>query len=176
MNYLINTSSEGKLHEYQLLFAKYGATLTATKIDQPEIDADPLTVVIYKASQMEKRVLVDDTSLDIEGAEVGIHIKWFLEHLKDYVGRKAHWIVLLAYREEENVHIFKGDVTGTIVSSTGKGGFGYDSVFMPEGSSQTLAESKPDHVNARAMAVENLIYNRPFAVRKIMSEWNGKWQ
>ena len=54
-----------------------------------EIVADPLSVVIHKASQLGEYVIVEDTSLDIEGEQVGINVKWMLDSLTNCIGKKA---------------------------------------------------------------------------------------
>ena len=171
----LNTSNLGKFEEFKRLFAKFDFEFETTHIDLKEIDSDPIQVIIHKASQMEN-VLVEDTSLDIEGASVGVNIRWLLDHLNEYAGRKAEWTVLLAYREEDQVYIYKGSISGAIVLSKGIAGFGFDPVFLPTGATKTLAESKPDAVNARAKAVEALIKGDIFANQKMIRDWNGPWQ
>lgn len=172
----LNTSNEGKLKEFQQLFSKFGCSLSATQVDLREIDADPLQVVVHKASQMDDYVVIEDTSLDIEGADVGVNIRWLLDHLTDFVGHKAQWKVLLAYRVEDKVFVYQGIIQGVIVPPAGNGGFGFDPVFLPEGADVTLAKSKPDSVNARALAVEALIKNHPIAIESVITEWDGPWQ
>ena len=176
IGFALNTSNKGKLAEFQRLFSKQGEALTATEIDLKEIKADPVSVAVHKASQVEERVLVDDTSLDVEGAEVGIDVRWMLNHLEAFAGRKAHWRVLLAYREGDWVFVYEGVVDGTIVPQRGKEGFGFDAVFLPEGAEATLAQDKPDAVNARAKAVEALLYGEPIAKRPRIVDWAGDWQ
>lgn len=173
---MLNTSNPGKFEEFKRLFAKHDRTLTATHEDLPEIDADPVTVVAHKASSVPENVIVEDTSLDVEGAEVGINIRWLLDHLQEYAGKKATWTVLLAMHRGDMVVVYKGEVHGTIVQSKGKGGFGFDPYFLPDGSDQTLAQFKPDSVNARAKAVEALVENRIYKQVPAIKEWHGKWQ
>lgn len=172
----LNTSNEGKLSEFQQLFQKYGYSLTSTKIDLDEIDSDPLTVVVHKASHIGENILIEDTSLDIEGADVGVNIRWLLNNLNTLEGRKATWRVLLAYRKDGQVFVYQGIVHGTIVQAKGTNGFGFDPVFLPNGQTETLAENKPDSVNARALAVEALIKNQPLAIKPVMTSWDGPWQ
>lgn len=176
MTWKLNTSNKGKLQEFQHLFEKYGVLLSSTQIDLNEVDADPITVVAHKASQLDEQILVEDTSLDVEGASVGINVRWMIDHLEDYIGKKAVWTVLLAYHQGDNVFIFKGEVKGTIVPSRGNGGFGFDPVFLPDASNQTLSEAKSDAVNARALAVDALMQNNVFTVVKAIHDWDGPWQ
>lgn len=172
----LNTSNQGKLEEFKRLFAEYGSAIEASLIDLREIDADPVSVAAHKASQLEEGVLVEDTSLEIEGFFVGIHIRWLLDHLSDCEGRRANWSVLLAYREGAEIRLFRGSVAGTIVKPRGEGGFGFDPLFLPLGAAETLAQSKPDEYNARAKAVEALMKGDLFAVCPAFESWEGPWQ
>lgn len=172
----LNTSNQGKFEEFKRLFGEYGYELEATQIDIREVDADAITVIAHKASQVESRVIVEDTSLDVEGADVGINVRWLLDHLPEYVGRRATWGVLLAYWEEDTVFIYQGEVTGTIVNPRGSFGFGFDPVFLPDGSQETLAESKPNKYNARAKAVKALVEDDLFMEHDLIHDWDGPWQ
>ncbi len=172
----LNTSNPGKSQEFKLLFAKYGHSLEISSLDLPEIEADPISVVTHKASQMGENILVEDTSLEIEDSSIGIHVRWLLDHLSKYVGRQAHWTALLAYRNGGEVLIFKGEVLGTIVEPKGIGGYGFDRVFLPDGASETLAKSKPDQFNARTKAVEALMKGNIWMTRPVIEQWEGKWQ
>lgn len=176
MHLRLNTSNRGKFEEFKRLFTERGCTLEATHIDLSEIEADPLQVIVHKASQLEEGVIVEDTSLDIEYAAVGVNVRWLLDHLKDLKGKKAIWTVLLAYRQGDEVKVYKGIVSGHIVEAKGSAGFGFDPVFLPDGGDMTLAESKPDAFNARAKAVEALIKGDLFAKHRVIEDWEGPWQ
>ncbi|MBS0622811.1 MAG: non-canonical purine NTP pyrophosphatase [Verrucomicrobia bacterium] len=172
----LNTSNPGKFEEFKRLFAEYGAALETSHMDLPEIDADLIQVVAHKASQLGDNVIVEDTSLEIEGASVGVNIRWLLDHLAEYAGRKAEWTVLLAFRQGDKIFIYKGSVSGTIVVPRGRNGFGFDPVFLPDGSTATLAEFKSDEVNARAKAVEALLKGEVWAKHPAIEQWEGPWQ
>lgn len=172
----LNTSNLGKFEEFKRLFAKHGSSLEATHIDLAEIEADPISVVAQKASQLGENIIVEDTSLDIEGASVGVNIRWLLDHLSEYAGRRAVWTVLLAYRQGNEVLIYKGIIHGTIVKPRGSSGFGFDPVFLPNGATETLAESKPDQYNARAKAVESLVNGNIWKKHPTIEKWEGPWQ
>lgn len=172
----LNTSNLGKLKEFQRLFSNFGMALKATQIDLPEIESDPLSVIAHKASQLEEYILVEDTSLDIDGASVGINVRWLLAHLNEYVGKQASWSVLLAYREKDEIYIYQGLIKGTIVLPRGVEGFGFDPFFLPNKAHLTLAEDKPDVVNARAKAVETFVEDKKFQVVKAIYDWKGSWQ
>ncbi|MBA3603461.1 MAG: hypothetical protein H0W50_07425 [Parachlamydiaceae bacterium] len=176
LNWKLNTSNLGKFEEFKCLFAKFGCSLSATHFDLREIDADPISVITHKASQMDEGIIVDDTSLEIEGASVGVNIRWLLNHLPDYIGRNAIWTVLLAYHQNNKVLIYKGSISGMIVEPKGANGFGFDPTFLPDGAEKTLAESKPDQFSARAAAVEALINGRIWTQQSTIHKWEGPWQ
>jgi inosine/xanthosine triphosphate pyrophosphatase family protein len=173
---VLNTSNKGKENEFRRLFALYGISLEVKHKDLHEIDADHLTVCAHKASQLEENILVEDTSLEIEEACVGVNVRWLLESLSQYIGKKAVWRTLLAYQENGLIYIFEGKVTGVIVQSKGKGGFGFDPFFLPDNSTLTLAEDKPDSVNARAKAIEAFVERRLFSIVSPLINWEGPWQ
>lgn len=172
----LNTSNAGKLKEFQELFARYGKQLLCTQHDLKEVDADPLTVVRHKATQLEEGTLIDDSVLEIEGYSMGVNVKWMLDHLNHLVGRKAQWKVFLAYRQHDKIHIYLGQVLGEIVAPRGNGGFGFDPFFLPLGAKETLAQCKPDEVNARTLAVKALMNDEKFSCEDPLFDWNGLWQ
>lgn len=191
---MINTSSKGKQQELARLFRGYGKSVGFTEMDLPEIDSDCYQVVAHKASQVPRGVVVEDTSLDVEGESVGVHIKHLLarlvDHLKgsdDLIGRRAIWRVLLAQASEQGdeVMIFQGEVHGklslpfchTTLSSDAKGGRGpFDPYFSPEGLNCTLSYHKPDSHSARAMAVDAFMHRRVFKAMSRIDHWEGRWQ
>lgn len=65
--------------------------------------SDPLSVAIHKASQLGEYVISEDTSLDIEGEQVGINVKWMMKELPKFVGKRALWNVYLAVLVMENL-------------------------------------------------------------------------
>lgn len=172
----LNTSNQGKFEEFRSLFARHGVQLDISHLDIAEIDADPIQVAAHKAGQLEEGILIDDTSLHVSGAAVGVNVRWMLNHLSDYAGTPAEWTVLLAHRQGNEVHIYKGSILGHIVLPRGAAGFGFDPVFLPEGAAYTLAESKPDCYNARAQAVEAFIRGDIYIKHPVIQEWKGLWQ
>ncbi len=164
------------MREFKRLFAAFQISLASTHTDLKEIEADPVSVVAHKASQLEDGILVEDTSLDIEGASVGVNIRWLLDHIHQYVGHTAEWRTLLAYQKDGLIYVYEGKVRGTIVQPRGEGGFGFDPFFLPDNSTCTLAQAKPDTVNARAKAVEALIQGVVLVVVPSITHWEGPWQ
>jgi XTP/dITP diphosphohydrolase len=172
----INTSNNHKFQEFSTLFLKYNKRLIRTAIDLPEIKATPIEVVVHKASQIGPGILVEDTSLEVEGVDIGINIKWLLDHLKNLKGKKAAWRVLLAFRQGEFVNVHEGIVKGAIAAKAGESEFGFDPFFIPEGSVKTLAQEKSDETNARTLTVDALFKGNPLAIHPIIKAWDGPWQ
>lgn len=97
-------------------------------------------------------VLVEDTALTFAALHglPGTFVKWFLEAisndgltklLQGYENRAATAETCFALCDETGVSLFKGVCHGTIASTPrGTAGFGWDAVFIPEGSEQTWAE------------------------------------
>ena len=168
----LNTSNSDKLKEFQRLGL---AGIKAFSRDLPEPDADPITVIRSKASQAGPNIIVEDTSLDVDGADVGTNVKWLISNLDQYEGRKATFRVLLGILRDNKVEVYRGIVEGTIVRARGDG-FGFDPVFLPKGAKKTLGESKPDRYNARALAVKSFLRGKPTSIHEPLHDWQGKWQ
>ena len=97
--------------------------------------------------------LVEDTSLKFHalGGMPGPYIKWFQEKLKSdglykilmaYEDKSATAICTLAFCSAPHADpvLFTGEIHGTIVEpQQGKGGFGWDSIFVPNGTSQPFS-------------------------------------
>merc|ERR1711908_166686 len=68
----INTSNNDKYREFEALFAVHSISLDRTSYDLKEIQADPEAVAAHKATSCGLNVIVEDTSLEVEGASVGV--------------------------------------------------------------------------------------------------------
>ncbi len=167
----LNTSNRNKLEEFKRLGL---AELECYSVDLPEPDASPLEVIASKATQVGEMIIVEDTSLDIDGADVGINIKWLTDSLDQHLGKRAVFRVLLGVQRNGCIEVYAGEVQGTIVTPKGQG-FGFDPYFLPDGSKHTLGEEKPDCFNARALAVVNFLNENPSNLLEPLC-WSGEWQ
>lgn len=74
--------------------------------------------------------------------------------------RKARFVTSIALIYNGETHFFDGEVRGCITTEErGEGGFGYDSMFVPEGYDKTFAELGED--------IKNKISHRAEAVNKL---------
>ncbi len=90
-----------------------------------------------------------------------------LEKMKGVSARGARFRTVVALWMDGEEHLFEGVVGGEIATEKrGEKGFGYDPVFIPEGSALTFAELGAD--------VKNRISHRARAVGKLAAFLGGK--
>ena len=119
----------------------------------------------------------DDTGLEVEALNgaPGVHtaryagdnhdteanIDKLLAELNGEINRKAKFRTVIALIEKGEEHLFEGVLEGEIAEKRcGDDGFGYDPVFIPQGTGKTFAELGPDTKNKishRALAVAKLV-------------------
>lgn len=149
--------------------------LNHKKLDLMEIQSlDPKEVVEHKVKEaykiVKKPVLVEDTSVVIHalGKLPGPLIKWFLEELgPDGIcklvpdnDRTATASVLFGLHDGKKIHYFEGEIDGTVAKKPhGENGFGWDSIFIPDGQNKTHAEmtqEEMDKISVRKIALEKM--------------------
>ncbi|MEV5544087.1 non-canonical purine NTP pyrophosphatase [Saccharopolyspora shandongensis] len=167
------TGNEGKAREYSALL---GIDVAAVKTDLEEIqELDVVAVVRHKVtnaySKLGTAVLVDDTGLTVDAWNgfPGALIAWLLkargvagilEWAATLTDRRTTVTTAIGYADAEGVRIFTGALHGTLATEPrGVNGFGYDSVFIPDGEKLTYAEMTPEYKNTishRRLAVDEL--------------------
>ncbi len=107
------TSNQAKLQEYRNFgFNQLEAFEGA---DIKEVQGTDLEVITYKVLQLPENTLAEDTSLAVEGADIGVNVRYMLDNLKDYVGRKAVFKVMIGKWEQNHVNVYTAELSGTIV-------------------------------------------------------------
>lgn len=176
----LNTSNPSKIADYRDLMSRHGLILAGqSRADLREVDADPLTVLVHKASQFDHDwVLVDDGSFEVEGCDIGVNIRWLVDALPGLAGRPASMQVMVGFRERGQIIVSQGLVTGFVVAPRGEGpaGFSVLPYFQPNGRTHTLAEHRDDAVNPRAQAVGALARGDFVAIAQPITTWDGPWQ
>ncbi len=83
-----------------------------------------------------------------------------LHNLEDIENRKAQFRTVFALIVNGKEHYFEGIIKGEIIKvRKGTAGFGYDSIFIPEGYTQTFAElgnELKNKISHRAIATQKL--------------------
>lgn len=168
------TGNKNKFSEVQAIL---GDKVEMHDIDLSEIQSlNPKEVIEAKLIEARKHfktgaILVDDTGYNFNffGRLPGVYSKHFLkelglqkiynilEKLGDF---NAIFYTYLGYMDEEgNIEYFYGSTEGKIVSPRGENGFGYDPIFMPNGSDRTTAEMNEEEFKIykpRAKATKSL--------------------
>jgi len=102
-----------------------------------------------------------------DGRSFDDNIDKLLLNLKDTSNRKAQFRTVLSLILEKKEYLFEGICPGHITTSkAGAKGFGYDPVFIPDGSIKTFAEMD--------MEEKNKFSHRKKAMEKLISFLNNK--
>lgn len=173
-NFTFVTGSDEKVSEVErILHVK----IARQNLDLPEIQSvDIENVVSYKAKFAytmldEKPVIIEDTGLYFEAWNglPGALVKWFVEKVGDVgickmmheYSNKNAWAKTVVATYDGKLSIFHGEVRGRIVDKPlGDKGFGWDSIFIPNGSDKTFAQMLPqekDVYSMRRMAFEKMV-------------------
>lgn len=137
--------------------ARYlGLPVSHLKLDLDEIQSMDLKEIVgHKVRQAYEKikmpVIVEDVSLEFEalGGLPGPFIKFFIERvpfeticsLLDGKSRKATALCVFGYYDGENVKLFEGLMGGEVPNvPMGEGGYGWDSIFIPDGYTITRAQ------------------------------------
>ncbi len=76
------------------------------------------------------------------------NIEKVLQEMQGETNRKAYFITVLCYYDENGSHYFEGRVYGNLLTENkGFKGFGYDPIFVPENYEKTFAEMLPEEKN-----------------------------
>lgn len=179
---LVATTNQGKVAEFERLLGPCAFRLIATDPRVEEVGESYSENALLKAeaasAQADMPALGDDSGLEVEalGGYPGLHsariapsdrerIALLWRRLRES-GRPRPWrarfvcVIALAAPGRRS-QVYRGECEGEIVTpARGRSGFGYDPVFVPEGSAMTLAELGPaykDVLGHRALAARRLI-------------------
>ena len=144
---------------------------------QPTIEGNALQKARYVVDNYDVNCFAEDTGLEIESLnmEPGVYsaryageqrssednMNLVLEKLKNQDNRKARFKTVVALIIDGEEFTFEGIVNGKIAfEKTGKDGFGYDPIFLPEDQKISFAEmgsAEKNEISHRGRAVRKLI-------------------
>lgn len=165
MKIIFASNNQNKVIEIRQILPLKFEILTLKDIgcteDIPEtaatIEGNAILKANYVTQNYNKNCFADDTGLEVEALNgaPGVYsaryageqrnsednIDKLLRDLEGNPNRKARFKTVVALNIDGEQHLFTGIVNGEITKKrSGTKGFGYDSVFKPEGESLTFAE------------------------------------
>lgn len=175
------TGNKNKFEEVKRILSE----IEQLDIDLPEtqgVDARSIirAKLLEALSYKDGEFIVEDTSLylDCLNGLPGPLIKWFLKAIgneglvsltEKFGNNKAEAKTIIGYAKNRNeIEFFEGTVSGSIVTSVGTSGFGWDSIFQPDGYDKTFAEMTADEKNSVSM--------RKIAAKKLKEFLNKELQ
>tara|TARA_B100001248_G_C27214389_1_gene377293 strand:+ start:78 stop:662 length:585 start_codon:yes stop_codon:yes gene_type:complete len=185
MELIIASSNQNKLLEFKKIL---GDKITLYNLSDyninKEIPEDEDTIkknAMFKAkfiyNQTGKNVFADDTGLEIDSlnGEPGVYsarysgkeknseknIQLVLNNLKNKINRNARFKTIISLIHKGKCFNFEGIVNGKItLNRRGINGFGYDSIFQPNGYSMTFGEmenGEKNRISHRSIAINKMI-------------------
>jgi XTP/dITP diphosphohydrolase len=184
MQIVFATNNQNKLREINQILGDSFQLLSLRDLkieddipeNEPTLEGNALHKARYIYRIVNKNVFADDTGLEIDAlnGQPGVHSARFAGEDKDSnaniakvlallgseTDRRARFRTVIALVIDGNEFLFEGTAEGKIINEKrGIEGFGYDPVFVPEGSARTFAEmplSEKNLISHRARAFEKL--------------------
>nr|WP_310402799.1 RdgB/HAM1 family non-canonical purine NTP pyrophosphatase [Chryseobacterium vietnamense] len=171
MELLVATHNEHKKEEIQQILGSDCVVKSLTDYniheeiveDGDSFHANALIKAKYCFEKTRIPSLGDDSGLVVEALDgrpgifsaryAGDHdfaknIEKVLEEMQGIENRKAYFVTVLCYYDENGAQYFEGRVHGNLLTENkGFKGFGYDPIFVPEGYERTFAEMDPEDKN-----------------------------
>lgn len=141
------------------------------------LEGNALQKAEYVFTKFNTPCFADDTGLEVEAlnGEPGVYsaryaglqrnsddnMALLLSNLANQSNRKAQFKTVITYMDKDGAHSFIGMIKGIITAKPiGTQGFGYDPVFMPEGSEKTFGQMSLEEKNGfshRAKATSQFV-------------------
>ena len=184
MDLVFASNNQHKVEEVQVLIGTKINLKSLNEIGCHDEIPETGDTFIENASQKSRFVyeryhlncFADDSGLEIDAlnGEPGVHSAHYsgsrdfqenmslvLARLEGKTDRKARFKTVISLILEGQEHLFEGIIEGEIsLQQSGKRGFGYDPIFIPEGYEISFAEMSAEEKNKishRARAMEKLI-------------------
>lgn len=171
------TSNDHKFREAKLVLKEFGLTPVRLRTKGTEIQSEDVSVIAARAaSETFKKycrpLFTEDTALTVPALRgfPGAYASYvfrtigpagLLELLPWSASRTAEFVSAVAFCDSDGrPRVFRGSLRGSLAAEPrGPHGFGFDPVFVPEGSDRTLAElslAEKCAISHRAMALRSL--------------------
>ena len=168
------STNPGKVREVREILGAFGHTVRWVHRSLPEPQAERLEEVVEAkldaTRDLPGYVLVEDSGLFVPSLHgfPGVYSAHFLKtwrfgpllELLEHRPRAAYFRTVAGLRRGRQRWKFVGEVHGSIARrAAGRGGFGYDPIFVPRGWSRTFGQAPADEKNSvshRARAVQKV--------------------
>ncbi len=185
MKIIFATNNRHKLQEVAALLGSRFELVTPREVgiteeipeESPTLEGNALQKARYLNERTGLDCFADDTGLEVEvlggapgvrsaryatdGHDFAANNRLLLRNLAGETNRRARFRTVIALILGGEEYLFEGVVEGTIDRcERGDEGFGYDPLFVPEGSTRTFAQMTAEEKNA--------ISHRGRAVRKLV--------
>ncbi|MCB0458437.1 MAG: non-canonical purine NTP diphosphatase [Flavobacteriaceae bacterium] len=185
MKIVFATHNKNKLKEVQSMLSD---SITLLSLDTIEcFDEIPETAetlegnAILKANYITEKYgydcFADDTGLEVEALDgapgvysaryagqendANANVQKLLRAMHGYTDRNAQFRTVIALNLKGKLYLFEGVCKGEIIKNPqGENGFGYDSIFKPEGFDRSFAEmslTEKNKISHRALAIDKLV-------------------
>jgi non-canonical purine NTP pyrophosphatase (RdgB/HAM1 family) len=170
---LFVTGNPGKLAEARRLA---GREIQSVAVDLPEMQSLSFEEILREKlaiahAGLERPVVVEEAGLELAALNgfPGPLVRWMLEAVgAEGIARtalalgepRARAVSLLAWTDGTHVVLGRGETEGEIVAPRGANGFGFDPVFLPDGSERTFGEmaaEEKDRFSHRGKAWRDLL-------------------
>ena len=183
---LLGTRNAGKIEEFKDLLSDIAGLELLTFPERPFAEVEETGKTFLDNALLKARAIAEETGLAVLAEDAGLEVRalagapgvrsaryagapvdyarnndLLLERLASVNDRGARFVaVAVLLLSDGQVFVTTGVLEGAIARSrTGAGGFGYDPLFVPVGSTRTLAEQSIDE--------KNRISHRMLAMRRM---------
>jgi XTP/dITP diphosphohydrolase len=150
------SSNRNKFVEVEAILSEFGIKAEYVKAELAELQSDSLEAIAREKAKsayaiVQRPVIVEDDGLYVESLKgfpgpyssfvfKTIGSEGILKLLSGSSGRTASFRSVIAYFDGDRVLIAEGVAEGTISADASNGGWGYDPIFVPDGSALTFGQ------------------------------------
>jgi XTP/dITP diphosphohydrolase len=154
------STNKNKFLEAEAILAPFGISVEFVKATLAELQSDSLEEIAREKARnafalVGRPAIVEDDGLFIDSLKgfPGQYSSFvfqtignggILKLLDKSNDRSAHFRSIIAYHDGSVVSIFEGLISGRIADTVSDGGWGYDPIFIPEGSALTFGQLKEE--------------------------------
>ncbi|MFQ5497363.1 MAG: XTP/dITP diphosphatase [Nitrosopumilus sp.] len=148
------SSNYHKFQEAKNILEPLGINLVFFKSNLEEIQSNSLKEIAFQKakdafSKCKRPIIIEDDGLFIESLEgfPGPYSSYVFKTIGNkgilnllHNNRKAKFISIISFCDDETLQSFEGKINGVISKSEKGKGWGYDPIFIPKNSKKTFAE------------------------------------